>query len=125
MVESIARKPVLAMEDRDGVLRITDTRSCARVPRHELTGLARAVLLACDNAPRQGRLAETIAKEGLAATGDEIAGALDRLLADRLVLAIDGRLLGLALRAPVPELPAPDSFPGGYVDVGSRPVYAS
>jgi ribosomal peptide maturation radical SAM protein 1 len=125
MVESVARKPVLEMEDRDGVLRITDTRSCARVPRHELTGLARAVLLACDNGPRQGRLAETIAKEGLTATGDEIAGALDRLLADRLILAIDGRLLGLALRAPVPELPAPDSFPGGYVDVGSRPVYAS
>jgi len=58
------------------------------------------------------------------ATGAEVAGVLDSLLAARLVLAVDGRLLGLALRGPVPALPAPDSFPGGYVDVGSRPAHA-
>jgi ribosomal peptide maturation radical SAM protein 1 len=118
-------EPVLEMTDRDGVLRITDTRSCARVPRQELTGLARAVYLACDGGPRQGRLGEIVAREhGLAATADEIDGVVGGLLADRLILAIDGRLLSLALTAPVPALPAPDSFPGGYVDVGSRPIHA-
>jgi ribosomal peptide maturation radical SAM protein 1 len=109
---------VLEMTDRDGVLRITDTRSCARVPRQELTGLARAVYLACDGGPRQGRLGEIVAREhGLAAAADEIDRVVDGLLADRLILAIDGRLLSLALRTPVAPLLAPDQFPGGHVYV--------
>jgi hypothetical protein len=111
-------EPVLEMEDRDGVLRITDTRSCARVPRHELTGLARAVLLTCDNGPREGRLAETVAKQtGLTAAEDEIAGILDGLLADRLVVRIDGRLLSVVLKIPIAPLLPPDQFPGGHVYV--------
>ena len=44
--------PVLASQDRAGVLEITDTRACARTSRQLLTGLSRAVLLACDSAPR-------------------------------------------------------------------------
>jgi magnesium-protoporphyrin IX monomethyl ester (oxidative) cyclase len=111
-------EPVLEMTDRDGVLRITDTRSCARAPRHELTGLARAVYLACDAAPRPGRLAGAVASQtGLTATEEEIAGVVDTLLADRLVLAIDGRLLSLALKTPVAPLLPPDQFPGGHVYV--------
>jgi hypothetical protein len=112
------------MEDRDGVLRITDTRSCARVPRHELTGLARAVLLACDNAPRPGRLSREpglagepgpAGQPGVPASAEEIAAVVDGLLADRLVLAIDGRLLGLALTAHAPANPDFKQFPGGHV----------
>src|SRR6185312_6482163 len=52
--------PVLTMEDRAGVLEITDTRACARTSRQLLTGLSRAVLLACDSAPRPARLAEIV-----------------------------------------------------------------
>jgi ribosomal peptide maturation radical SAM protein 1 len=116
--------PVLEMTDRDGVLRITDTRSCARVPRHELTGLARAVCLACDAAPRPGRLSEILARDhGLAgAAEEEIGAALDSLLADRLVLAVDGRLLGLALTAHAPANPDFKQFPGGHVLIDEAPV---
>jgi ribosomal peptide maturation radical SAM protein 1 len=116
------KEPVLEMEDHDGVLEITDSRRRANSPRHVLTGLDRAVCLACDAAPRQGKLAEIIDRGfGVTATDDEIAEVVDRLLSDRLVLAIDGRLVGLALRGPLPPLPADDQFPGGYVDVGQRP----
>jgi len=38
------------------------------------------------------------------------------LLGKKLLLEIDGRLLALALREPVPELPSLEEFPGGFVD---------
>ena len=113
-------EPVLEVADGDGVLRITDTRGCARVPRHELTGLTRAVYLACDGAPREGKLAAIVDRDfGLAAAEQEIAGIVARLLADRLVLAIDGRLLSLALEAHAPANPDFTQFPGGHVRVGA------
>jgi ribosomal peptide maturation radical SAM protein 1 len=115
--------PVLAMEDRAGVLEITDTRACARTSRQLLTGLARAVLLACDNAPRPPRLAELVSRDaglgasgdaGLGASQDEIDAVVRRLLDDRLVLAMDDRLVSLVLRGPVPDrIPDYSEFPGG------------
>ena len=126
-------RPVLAMEDRAGVLEITDTRACARTSRQLLTGLARAVLLACDNAPRPARLAELVQRDagqargagqardagqargaGLAASQDEIDAVVRKLLDDRLVLAMDDRLVSLVLRGPVPDrIPDYSEFPGG------------
>jgi ribosomal peptide maturation radical SAM protein 1 len=107
--------PVLAMEDRAGVLEITDTRACARTPRQLLTGLARAVLLACDDAPRPARLAGIVHREaGLVASPDEIDAVVRKLRDDRLVLAMDDRLVGLVLRSPVPDrIPGYSEFPGG------------
>jgi ribosomal peptide maturation radical SAM protein 1 len=107
--------PVLAMEDRAGVLEITDTRACARTSRQLLTGLARAVLLACDNAPRPARLAELVSRENnITASPDEIDAVVRKLLDDRLVLAMDGRLVSLVLRGPVPDrIPDYSEFPGG------------
>src|SRR6266702_7430156 len=79
--------PVLTMEDRAGVLEITDTRACARTSRQLLTGLSRAVLLACDGAPRPARLAEIVSRDtGIAAGQDEIDAVVRKLLDDRLVL---------------------------------------
>src|SRR2546430_11251071 len=54
--------PVLASQDQAGEPEITDTRACARTPRHPLTGLSRAVLLPCANAPRPARTAEIISE---------------------------------------------------------------
>jgi radical SAM superfamily enzyme YgiQ (UPF0313 family) len=107
--------PVLTLEDRAGVLEITDTRACARTPRQLLTGLARAVLLACDNAPRPARLAELVRRDdGLTASQDEIDAVVRKLLDDRLVLAMDERLVSLVLRGPVPDrIPDYSEFPGG------------
>src|SRR5207245_3239210 len=95
--------PVLTMEDRAGVLEITDTRACARTPRQLLTGLSRAVLLACDNAPRPARLAEIVADGGITASQDEIDAVVRQLLDDRLVLSMDARMAGVVLNGPVPN----------------------
>ncbi len=111
-------EPTLEMTDRDGIVEITDTRGCARSARHELTGVTRAVYLACDSAPRQGKLAEVLDRDfGLAASDNEITDAVGRLQADRLILAVDGRLLSLALKTPVAPLYPADQFPGGHVSV--------
>jgi ribosomal peptide maturation radical SAM protein 1 len=116
----IGATPVLLADDRGDVLEITDTRSCARSGRHVLTGLARAVCLACHAAPREGKLAEIIAGEfGLTATDEQIEEVLAKLVSDRLVLKMDGRLMGLALESPLPALPADEDFPGGSVFTGS------
>jgi hypothetical protein len=114
--------PVLTMEDRAGVLEITDTRACARTSRQLLTGLSRAVLLACDSAPRPARLAEIVARDGIAASQDEIDAVVRKLHDDRLVLSMDDRLVGLVLPGPVPDhIPDYSEFPGGGLVAGSRP----
>jgi ribosomal peptide maturation radical SAM protein 1 len=107
------RQPMLAMKDLNDSIELTDSRSCARQSQHVLAGLAREVYLACDGAPRRDRLARMVgATEGQI---DEIAG---RLVADRLVLELDGRLVALALHGPVPPYPDPTEFPGGHVFAG-------
>jgi hypothetical protein len=111
------RRPVLRAQDDGRELTVTDSRGCARAPRQVLTGLDRAVLLACDAAPRRAKLAEV-----LAAPPDQVADAVARLAADHLVLEIDGRLVGLALvglppGGPVPRYPDHTEFPGGHVFV--------
>jgi ribosomal peptide maturation radical SAM protein 1 len=111
--------PVLASQDQAGVLEITDTRACARSPRQLLTGLSRAVLLACDNAPRPARLAGIVAAGGITASQDEIDAVVRKLLDDRLVLAMDDRLVGVVLHGPVPDrIPDYSEFPGGGLVAG-------
>jgi ribosomal peptide maturation radical SAM protein 1 len=113
------RRPVLAVEDDGAELTITDTRTCARTARHRLSGLARAVYLACDKAPRQDRLASVLSRDaGLTAAPGELDDLIKALTADRLVLPIDGRLIALALPAQVPAYPDYTQFPGGYVSAG-------
>ena len=106
------RQPVLSMANRGEVLEITDSRSCRNSERHVLTGLARAVCLACDAAPRQAKLAEIVARDyGIMATDSQIAEITSKLLADRLILAMDDRFVGLALKGTPPALTT--EFPGG------------
>jgi radical SAM superfamily enzyme YgiQ (UPF0313 family) len=79
----------------DGVLIDSDTRPCATAFQHRLTGLERAVVLECDAGQTLGKLAE---RTGTSPT--QLRRALDRLLADRLMVCLDGRYLSLALWAP-------------------------
>jgi hypothetical protein len=111
------------MEDRAGVLEITDTRACARTPRQLLTGLSRAVLLACDSAPRPARLAGILSHQaGITAGQDEIDAVVRRLRDDRLVLSMDDRLVGLVLHSPVPDrIPDYSEFPGGGLVAAGKP----
>jgi ribosomal peptide maturation radical SAM protein 1 len=115
-IEASRGRPELWMEDHDGVLEITDTRSCARAPGKVLAGLARAVCLACDTAPRPGNLGQIIGRDfGITATDDEIAAVVSQLLADRFVLAIDDRLVGLVVEGRCWVERNENEFPGGHL----------
>ena len=108
------RPPVLTMTDQDGTLDVVDTRACAVKAFRSLTGLDRAVLLACDASPRPERLADTVRREhGVSASDEEVAAAVDRLVRDLLILPIDGRLIGLAVNGAGAPMPGDREFPGG------------
>ena len=122
MAYGAGRRPVLSMEDRGDELVITDTRSCARSGRHVLAGLARAVYLACDTAPRQDRLAAKVARDfGLTPAPGQIEAVVATLRADRLILDLDGKFISLALTGSVPAYPDATQFPGGHVCAAIRP----
>jgi ribosomal peptide maturation radical SAM protein 1 len=104
------KQPMLLMKDLSDKIVITDSRSCALTPQHVLAGLAREVYLACDAAPRRDRLAGLVG-----ATEGQIEEIASRLVADRLALEIDGRLVALALSPDPPPLPDHTQFPGGHV----------
>jgi ribosomal peptide maturation radical SAM protein 1 len=110
--------PVLSMTDQDGALDVIDSRRCAESPRTRLSGLDRAVYLACDNGPRPGRVGAIVRGEyGLEATDEQVARSVDELCRRKLLLAMDGRVLSLAVMEPAPAMPDLAQFPGGQVDV--------
>jgi ribosomal peptide maturation radical SAM protein 1 len=109
--------PILSMEDDGEVMNIFDTRRCAREFRTSLTGLARVICLACDEAPMAGRLQKLLAdKCGVQASPSEIEASIKELRERNLLLSIDGRLINLAVKGRLPELPSRRDFPGGFVD---------
>jgi ribosomal peptide maturation radical SAM protein 1 len=117
---NVTPRPVLSLSDRDGVAEIIDTRGTAEVSRRRLTGLSRAVLLACGASPPAARLAEILERDhGLRVSAAELDETVGQLVADRLVLPIDGRLMGLAVRGALPDPPNLTSFPGGFLIMSS------
>lgn len=109
-------RPILGMHDDGRRLVISDSRRIATQFTTRLTGLARAVLLACDAAPPRERLAATLAREHGAAPAKRLDAAVESLLARRFLLELDGRLVALPVRGELPRLPTFREFPGGYVD---------
>lgn len=108
--------PILSMTDSGGALNIVDTRECAPAPRRTLAGLARAVLLACDDALRVEKLSEILNRDyGLHPSSEEIAATVEGLIADRLVLRIDDRVIGLAVKDGLSVSPREGAFPGGQI----------
>jgi ribosomal peptide maturation radical SAM protein 1 len=109
---------VLSVADRDGTLTIIDSRRCAVEPRTRLTGLGRAVYLACDSAPRPDRVAQVVREQfGIDAAGDEIDAVLADLDRRQLVVHMDGRVLTLAVHHSTARPPGLIDFPGGHVDL--------
>jgi ribosomal peptide maturation radical SAM protein 1 len=90
----------------DGVLLITDTRPCAAAFQHRLAGLERQIYLFCDAGRPFKEIvkltAEDSARNPARPRLDEpaIRRILDRWLAERLMVFLDGRYLSLAIRAP-------------------------
>ncbi len=90
---------------------VIDERRCTAEEHHILTPLHRAALDACEAAVPRTSLPRRLAAEDEATAG-RIDAVLDDLLARRLVLELDGRLLGLVLDRPEDFAPAIE-FPGG------------
>lgn len=91
-------------------LEITDTRAVAHVPSIVLDGPLALVLEACDGAPSPPSLARSV---DLAER--DLEDALETLRKHRLILEIDGRILGLPTAPPrAPYIPVSE-YPAGYV----------
>lgn len=108
--------PVLTLDDDGETLDLIDTRGCAAELRTRLRSLERAIVLACDQAPRADRLDAVLAKDfGLAPAEDALRAAVADLMRRHVLLEIDQRLVTLAIRGSLPSLPGRDEFPGGFV----------
>ena len=104
--------PALLLQEEGDILIVTDTRPCATEPSLSLGGAARAALLAAEEAPPETRLRETLRA---AMSETELDAALRFLLDRRLVLRLDGRIIGLPIRPPVRPIPGQHAFPGGHL----------
>lgn len=97
----------LRYDDRpDGVLLIHDTRPCAAMFQHRLVGLAREIYLCCDTGQSWRNILTRCAS---VPAGEEardeasIQRLLDQMIADRLMVHLDGRYLSLAMAVPTPD----------------------
>jgi ribosomal peptide maturation radical SAM protein 1 len=108
-------RPVLSMKVSSDEVIIRDTRPIAVESSYVLGAAEREMFLACDQAPSLAAVVRSLMENGF--THAEIEVARTSLLERKLLLEIDGRLLALAVREPVPELPSPEEFPGGFVDL--------
>jgi ribosomal peptide maturation radical SAM protein 1 len=88
-------QPVLLMTDGLECLEIVDTRPVAVQARHSLTGLVRRIYLYCDAAPQKEELVRRLSEEGVGR--QEVEEALTALVEAKLLLAMDGRWLALAV----------------------------
>ena len=107
----------LTMTREEGRLVISDSRPCAPAPRVVLEGLEARVLGACGEIGDLEQIEQRLAQAGAPAAPEEIKNALETLDQAKLVLALGGRYLGLALEGEPPALPTRESFP-----MGSAPI---
>ena len=91
-VEAAVRPRLDAYERSDGSVHIVDTRPCALGHEHFLRGLAARVYLACDEAKSCARLANELGEPA-----SEVGTVLENLLAQKLMVHMEGRYLTLAV----------------------------
>jgi len=117
----VGEKPLLIMRHEEpGHMYIEDSRPGAHSTPLRLEGLAYQVYKECDDIQTINRLMQTLEKNGHSGISiEQVQETLNELESHRLLLNLDGKFIGLALR----EVRAiPDSledFPGGYVDLES------
>ena len=80
--------------DCDDVVEVADYRAIARAQHHALAGLEREIFLLCDQAHSGPQILKAFGDRG---SEQEVAGALRRMVDDRLILELDGSYLALAL----------------------------
>ena len=94
-----SREPArLEMTRQGDMLVIADTRKIAVSGMHLLEGLNRQILLACDQAPLKNRLLRDFERKGF--DHSEIEESIQNLVHNKLVMALDNRMISLVLEAP-------------------------
>jgi len=111
------QKVSLVMQEEGDQLVITDTRSCARQSKYLLTGLARAIYQACDQAqPPAGILKELQATYAKQLTWEVVEPFIQELVEQALLLPLHGRFFSLAVPGPLKPLPLMTDSPAGYLE---------
>ncbi|HEX3864713.1 MAG TPA: RiPP maturation radical SAM C-methyltransferase [Stellaceae bacterium] len=111
---------MLSARRHDGVLEVTDTRSCAVQAVQHFSGLAALVLDACDGIATPRQIANFCAAAGHDAGSAAIDAAVQDLLERKLLLSLDNGLLSLVLAEPVTLLDWHLNAPSGTFS--PRPV---
>lgn len=111
---------MLSMQDNGDEIIVEDTRAIAVEREHRVRGLEREILLAADEGSPETRLCD---RPGAAnVMQGEIDEAIANMIARKLIVRLDARLVGLALWHPYTPILPLTAFPGGYLDRRSTPV---
>jgi ribosomal peptide maturation radical SAM protein 1 len=111
---------MLSMQDNGDEIIVEDTRAIAIEREHRVRGLEREILLAADEGSPETRLRD---RPGAAnVMQGEIDEAIANMIARKLIVRLDARLVGLALWHPYTPILPLTAFPGGYLDRRSTPV---
>jgi hypothetical protein len=89
---ALNRTPRLDAISAGDVFIIKDTRPCATQGTHVVTGLAARVYACCDSARNRSGIARAVKAEAA-----ELDAALDRLVANKLIVEMDGQFVSLAV----------------------------
>ena len=116
--------PVLVMTPSPEGLLIRDTREVAQAESTILRGLDQALYMAASQAPLEPNLIKEMTAQGQPVS--EVRACLERLVAGRIAVRLDGRVLALATREPSHPLPTPWEHPGGHLlaDKFDQPLQA-
>ncbi|WP_246207890.1 RiPP maturation radical SAM C-methyltransferase [Bradyrhizobium rifense] len=114
---------MLSMRDSGDEIIVEDTRAIAVEREHRVRGLAREILLAADEGSPETRLREQLS--GTNVMQAEIEAAIADMIARKLIVRLDARLVGLALWHPYTPIPPMTAFPGGYFDRRAAPLGTS
>lgn len=104
----------------DGGIRIEDTRPCAVAAEFFLEGLEARVYDTCDVGRSKEALLRELGRDTPGITWTDVEPVLDRLVQEGLMLAMDGRWISLAVRAPQRPVPPASLYPGGFAHLERR-----
>jgi ribosomal peptide maturation radical SAM protein 1 len=112
--------PMLVMRDTGDEIAVEDGRAVAVAREHRIVGLERELLLAADEGVPEARVRGRLSGVNISQT--DIDTAITDLIARKLIVRLDSRLVGLPLWEPYTPLPAPSAFPGGYFESRDDPM---
>jgi ribosomal peptide maturation radical SAM protein 1 len=115
-------RPLLCLsEDEGGTIRFLDTRPCAVARHATIGGLAAEVYRACEPAIGEAEVLRRIVRAGdPGRTAEAVRAALAQLIELKVLLAVHGKYLALAVPGEVPSVPGPEDFPGGHFEKFDR-----